>query len=71
MEGQDPKAKPTLPAVLVGSTAIGRAIGASKATILRMYAANVEVLFKTGSATSPIKCLRSDLTRLRRGGFEP
>ncbi len=54
--------------VLVGARAIGRAVGVSSKTVTRWFqSGRTKLLFKSDGAsrTSPIRCRRADLPKLR------
>lgn len=52
---------------LSGTSAIGKALGVSRATVTRMIKAGQLSTFRTGSKTSPHRVERKTLEQLRRG----
>jgi hypothetical protein len=61
----------TLNRIITGAGTIGRMLGVSKATVLRMAEDHRLRTFRTGPHTSPIKCSLSEINRVRRGGVTP
>ena len=57
---------------VTGAAAIGRELGCSAATVRRMVAAGRLTVFRTGtmSNTSPIRAMRSEIERIRRGQMQ-
>jgi hypothetical protein len=59
-----------LPKVLSGANQIGRALGCSAATVLRLHQRGLLPTFKIGPATSPIKMTRTAALAIIRGRLE-
>lgn len=53
------------PAIISGLKSIGLCLGVSEDTVARMIKAGTIKVFRTGANTSPVKCTRAEIRRVK------